>query len=737
MLWVVLGLVCGGEPADGPAGAPGKLDAVTLYHGHAAVTRIVDVPAGKGMMEVIVSELPERVVVDSLHADSTEDVQVRAVRYRERTLREEPREGVEEIDKKLEALAQPLREIEHARELIRKKLSFVEKLSVFSTERAKQEFDKGALRTEELSKLAAFVYEQHDTLGKQLHDLASQERKLEDEMAALQLQRTRLTETKSWLSREAVLLVEKSKEGKTTVRFGYLAEGVDWQPGYCVRATSGSQTVAFEYNATVRQTSGEDWRDARITLSTATPTLSAEAPTLAPLEVILEEEPATQSPHDVMKVERERQAAEREFRSAPTDEARQQAQAAANIAAAQLNVLYLRGGLSLDEAVPRAPRRHEARAVVVSYPLEGRPGIQSRPDDQTIAIRSLKLKADFHRRAEPALTRYIYRQAQMTNTSDVPFLRGRASAYVDGRFAGTGTIPLVRPGQGLTVGFGVDPRLAARQVLVGRKPSIHGGNLELTLTYEVRLENFSDQPLDVRVLDRFPVPSGDRLYVALLESEPALSTDKQYVQSLRPRNILRWDVAVPAGAVERKALTIQYQFKVGYDKTLRIRASRAVTPILSLLRPLEPWKVETAWSPDTTELSLLGGGLGEPETMTLKITRGRTGKNVIGRRVEGDLTGFRWLVLDMDNQMKSGIRVAIGLTTGRGETYSESTATYVRPGRNPNVAFDLAASSYKTEANKWEYGVRLQLLDDVRAIYLVFYPGASGSVAIHGITLAK
>ncbi|MFC1806288.1 hypothetical protein ACFL09_04825, partial [Planctomycetota bacterium] len=79
----------------------------------------------------------------------------------------------------------------------------------------------------------------------------------------------------------------------------------------------------------------------------------------------------------------------------------------------------------------------------------------------------------------------------------------------------------------------------------------------------------------------------------------------------------------------------------------------------------------------------------------------------------------------------------LGLSTGKEWKYFESTPTYVRGGENPNVVFDITAPSYKSEAKSWHYSVRPDHLDDVRALYLVFYPIASGQVVVRDIHLAK
>ena len=86
------------------AAETGKVVRVTLYRGQAMVTRKVPVDAGAGAREIVVANLPEHVVKGSLFAESSEGIEVRAVRYRTRALGEEPREAVRKLEVAIEQL---------------------------------------------------------------------------------------------------------------------------------------------------------------------------------------------------------------------------------------------------------------------------------------------------------------------------------------------------------------------------------------------------------------------------------------------------------------------------------------------------------------------------------------------------------------------------------------------------------------------------------------------------------
>src|SRR3954462_9413828 len=74
-----------GEGADAPPKiAVSKIARVTVYPGNALVTREVDVPAGAGLAELVVSPLPEQIMPRTLYSEGAEGVRVGATRFRPR-----------------------------------------------------------------------------------------------------------------------------------------------------------------------------------------------------------------------------------------------------------------------------------------------------------------------------------------------------------------------------------------------------------------------------------------------------------------------------------------------------------------------------------------------------------------------------------------------------------------------------------------------------------------------------
>src|SRR5206468_2078945 len=89
-----------------PKSAPSRVAAVTVYQGNALVTREVDVPEGRGLVEVVVTPLPPQTIDSSLYAEGTDGTHVLTTRYRTRAVKEDTRAEVRAKEEQIRKLKQ-------------------------------------------------------------------------------------------------------------------------------------------------------------------------------------------------------------------------------------------------------------------------------------------------------------------------------------------------------------------------------------------------------------------------------------------------------------------------------------------------------------------------------------------------------------------------------------------------------------------------------------------------------
>jgi uncharacterized protein (TIGR02231 family) len=561
-----------GQPASE---AGGRVTHVTLYRGQALVGRTIAIERSKGAQEVVVKDLPEQVIPVSLFAEGSEGIEVRAVRFRTRALGQEPREAVRKLDLAIEAVNEKLAIQRKAQEVLAKRTAYLDQMEGFVVPTAKTDLARGFLDANALQKISLFSFEQREAVAEKLIAVEKQMKQLNEELALLQRKRAELTQGASHTVREAVLFLEKRGEGKESVRLNYLVKNCGWSPTYAFRAGKDGKEVKIECSALIQQVTGEDWTGVTLTLSTASPALSAAGMGLAPFPITLGRDQGRKLGAGELTVQlqsiRDRQgAAIAQNRSATSLSENIGSSWMANTAANDLQSLELASGSDVLSTI-QAPDGQAAEGPSLSYQLPGPVSLASRSDQQMVRMLQTAFKSHFYYVATPVLTNNVYREAELTNTSQEDLLAGPIMVYLDGRFVGHSEIPTVARGQTFVVGFGVDPQLRARRELAGRTENIQGGNRELSFKYRLVLENYKEQPALMRLFDRLPY--SDRpadVRIKLGELKDPLSKDELYVRTERPKGILRWEIEVPAGATGEKVRIIDYGFTLDFDRSFTL-----------------------------------------------------------------------------------------------------------------------------------------------------------------------
>ena len=589
------------------------------------MTRLVEVPGPAGLREVVVTELPEHVQPASIYAESVDGVEVRSVLYRIRPVEQDVREEVRKLDAELRGVQDLIQTNNQQSQVLTSETGYLAKLEQFTAPTANAELTKGVLNAETLKALTAFLFEQRRKISDEQLKFSFELRGLNDKLNTLNRQREVLTGGSAKTIREAVVFVNL-KEANGKLRLRYLVDSANWTPSYNARTDSKHQQVTIEYNASIEQMSGEDWDHVTMNLSTATPSLVAKAPVLEPLTIALSAAPEAgpggakgsasayfQAKKDIEEKRRQieisrnfngsnsaqlgnfansggggfggasaantaalPQMVQQAGQSAPSGGAQQllmpqtdDFDATLNDVARESQVLDLVLTAKVDRATKPA-REANTEGVSVSYQLSGRTSLPSRSDRQLIQIASMPMKGDFYRVAIPVLTSAVYEEADVVNSSKMVLLAGPVATYIDGQFVGHGDMPTVSIGESFTIGLGIDSSLRAHRELAKKSESIQGGNRVVDFTYQLSIENFGAEAIQVRLMDRLPTAKETEVKLALVSSGQPLSKDARFEQQERKKGMLRWDVKVPAQAIGTAAFTLDYQMQMEYDKQLSI-----------------------------------------------------------------------------------------------------------------------------------------------------------------------
>jgi uncharacterized protein (TIGR02231 family) len=525
----------------------GAIRAVTLYPDRAAVTREVRVRLDQGLWTVRIPELPASVVRDSLQARVRGSARLLGVEFsaeRQADFASSPEgtalaERVRDLRRRAGNLAQDRSALEAHEKL-------VDAVGIRPTAGA---LPDGAAQPIDLKS----VERQLEAIAAEKARILEESRRLADEKDAADRE---LAVAEGQLAarggadrveRAAVVVLSVPEAGMAEIDLTYLVGRAGWAPAYAIRSEADRSKVSVEYDAMVVQQTGEDWRDVRLSLSTAEPTRASSPPPVAPwfVDVVVPVPVAMPSTSVAMEFAPAAAAPEPMAPGAPNEGG------AFGNAEVERELLELAADADVIDA-----------GIAVSFELP-RPVtlVSDAAKRQRTRIGTVSPETAFGYVAAPILAERVYLRGTLRNASAFQLLPGRAQVFMGGEFVGETQVPSVAPQGEFRVWFGPDPAISARREVLSKVTGASGlfGGAELTTwNNRITVSNGTGRDVTVEVLDRRPVSRNEKVEAKLASAKPALSADKAYVSERQPQGILRWDLPVPAGAQGPKAATVAW-----------------------------------------------------------------------------------------------------------------------------------------------------------------------------------
>ncbi|VFT37285.1 mucoidy inhibitor A [Pseudomonas aeruginosa] len=289
------------------------------------------------------------------------------------------------------------------------------------------------------------------------------------------------------------------------MKLDYTLRDASWQPTYDARLRDGAKTIELTYQGLVRQSSGEDWTDVDLTLSTARPALGGNVPRLNPWIVDID------APNAYYGAEMAMQDV-----PAPMPQAAPIARTSAKM------------------AMPApAPKLAEARlataevssgAASASFHIPVPATLNSDGSAQKVTIARLEMPAKLRYLAAPALRETAYLEAETRNDSDYPLLPGTLNTFLGNSFVASGHLRGVMPGESFELALGADEGIGIERKLVKRYTDSSGliGN-RTRVNYEFRIDvrNNHKNAERVQFEDQLPVSRNEQIHVTLAGTQGA------------------------------------------------------------------------------------------------------------------------------------------------------------------------------------------------------------------------
>lgn len=521
-----------------------KIDEVTVFSDRARITRTasVDLPSGDSIIEI--DGLSASIDTDSIRVEGEGRFQIGAIEIKQEVTAALIQDKERELNKKVEQLEDQMVVLQGEIEAIAKAKLFIDSLGKVSSQNVERELKTGDIKPDSWEKAWQQVYKGNAALSK---DEVAKKRKLaevrNDISRYRQEIRTIYTGQKSTLRVRINVAAKAETNGEIILK--YLMDNASWRPVYDIRLDTQDKKVSIVQYGAIQQSTGEDWKNAAVTLSTARPQVGTEMPTLGTnwIDFI----PELPQPAPMAKMFDRRRAV--------------QASMAVN------REMVLEESVELDEKLEQADVQ-ESEAISSEYMAEfkipGRISVASDGTVQKFRVGSHDVKAELAAQASPKLDTSAYLSAKMIYTGETPLLPGVATLFRDDFLVGNSYLPLVRTGEKHVAFFGVDDKIVIKRNVMAEEKGTSGviaKDERLTRKYKTEIQNLHAMPMRIAIFDQVPVAMNSDIVIKIdtKETTAGYEADTEDV-----KGVLKW--AGEYKPKEKKTITFSYTVTYPKDK---------------------------------------------------------------------------------------------------------------------------------------------------------------------------
>ncbi|WGR95277.1 mucoidy inhibitor MuiA family protein [Bradyrhizobium sp. ISRA435] len=503
--------------------ATSNVDAVTVYPDGASVTRVItlDLPAGDNTL--VAKDFPLLLDPSSLRVEGEAGAKlsIGAVDTRERR-KVEPA-NLPEIDKRIEALKDERADLQGT-------ITAAEARRKFATRFAEASpaglGEKGEARpVSEWRAAFAAVADEVATADSAIRDARRKQRDIDREVARLEADRAAKPPSKL----EVRIDVASAAATRMTLRVTYSVPNARWIPLYDARLDTGAKdrkpTMELARRAEITQSTGEDWSNVTLGVSTVRVARGGNAPELNSLIV---QYPLPPRP----------MAAAKALDGMPLRSALAPAPVAEQ------------GEVSFRKHAEEREATAELGAFQATFRIPGRVSVAANEGSKSLRISTATIAPDLAIRAAPVIDPTAFLEASFVQGDDAPLLPGRVSIYRDGIFVGHGRMAATAKDEIVRLGFGADDKVKIERTVVKRNEGSAGLIVTTSKTderaFKTTVRNGHDFPIKVAVLDQLPVSETDDIVVDMLPSStPATTTNLR-----DKRGVLEWAFEAKPGEIK-------------------------------------------------------------------------------------------------------------------------------------------------------------------------------------------
>jgi uncharacterized protein (TIGR02231 family) len=358
-------------------------------------------------------------------------------------------------------------------------------------------------------------------------------KKLNEKVVKLQRQMKNQNELYMRNTSEIIISVSANAQTDVSLELNYVVANAGWYPQYDLRAVNTKSPVQLNYKANVYQSTGEEWKNVQLKLSTANPAQGGLKPELYTWYV--------------------------DFYQPRPRSIRKDKSARMPSAARDMEVVEeMEGEVALP--APSESAADYVATVQTSINTEFNIGlpytISSSNKPTLVEIGTHELKADYAYAVAPKLDADAFLMASVIGWEEFSLLPGEANVFFEGTFVGKTYVDPNSIKDTLAVSLGRDKRISVKRDRLKDYNSrkLIGANQRESFAYEVTVRNNKNESSKISIEDQIPISQNSQIEITTGD----LSGGKYNKDTGK----LTWEMNLQPNEIKK----VIYKFEVKYPK---------------------------------------------------------------------------------------------------------------------------------------------------------------------------
>lgn len=524
--------------AQKPIFGTAKLNEALVYLKGVELTHSVTVNLKKGSNEIIVKNVANQLDENSIRIGTNKPATVMAATFTNSYYSEyeidENSIVFKKIKDSIELVNKEIATVNNQLETDRQTITLLDKNQAVGGQNS-------GVSALELSKLVDYYRQKRLEIANNINSLQTKQGKLRATLDRLQNQLSFSEKNEEKISTGKIVLQVMSDLDQS-IRFdiSYVSNLASWIPTYEIESKGVSQSLQITSKAKVKQTTGLDWKQVKLSLSSNQPNPNNAIPyysvwrlsTVAPVR-------ANYNKARTAAYSSDYEAAETTSYKKETEKSKDK-QSYANTAADYTQV--------------------SEQTLSVNYAISIPYDIYTNGKEHAVTLSKQEVPATYSYYTAPKLGTNAYLVAYMTDYGQYNLLAGEANILLEGTYVGKTYLNPSSTNDTLEIALGIDKNVVVKREKITEKSGnkVISGTKESAYTYEISIRNNKSIATTIEVKDQFPTSTNKDVVVELTQSDNATIDEEQ--------GTLTWKFNIKPQDTKK----VRFGYKVKYPKGLTI-----------------------------------------------------------------------------------------------------------------------------------------------------------------------